>query len=122
MDEKLKPHCQCAKTAKSANSIMRVIKASFMNMTPAIFDKLYGTLICPHLEYSFQFRRARLRKYIRLLEDVQRRSTKLVKGLKDTECEEWAQLLHLDSLSCKMDKGDMILVYKILHGFPEGVQ
>ncbi len=37
--------------------------------------------------------------------------------MKDIEYEERAQLLNLDSLSCKMDK-----VYKILHGFLEGVQ
>ncbi len=43
---------------------------------------------------------------IKLLEDVQRRSTRL----------------DLDLLSCGMDKGDMILVYEILHGFLEGVQ
>ncbi len=49
-------------------------------------------------------------------------STKPVKGLHDIEYEERAQLLHLDSLSCRMDKGDMILVYKILNGFLEGVQ
>ncbi len=44
--ETLKPHRQCAKAAKSANSIMRTIKASFMNITPKLFDKLYR----PHLE------------------------------------------------------------------------
>ncbi len=31
VDETLRPHRQCAKAAKSANSIMRAIKASFMN-------------------------------------------------------------------------------------------
>ncbi len=48
--------------------------------------------------------------------------TKLVKGLQDMEYEERAQVLNLDSLSCRMDKGDMIVVNKILHGFLEGVQ
>ncbi len=91
---------------------MRAIKASFMNITPTLFDKLYGTFIRPHLEYSFQAWRPWLRKGIKLLEGVQRHSTKLVKGLQDIEYEERAQLLNLDSLSCRMDKGDMILVYK----------
>ncbi len=55
VDETLRPHRQCAKATKSANSIMRAIKASFMNITPTLFDKLlYGTFIRPHLEYSFQ--------------------------------------------------------------------
>ncbi len=101
---------------------MRAIKASFMIITPTLFEKLYGTFIHPHLEYSFQAWRPWLRKDIKLLEDVQRRSTKLVKGLQDIEYEERAQLLNLDSLFCRIDKGDMILVYKILNGFLEGVQ
>ncbi len=48
-------------------------------------------------------------------------STKLVRCLKDSEYEERVQLLNLDSLSCRMNKGDMILVYKILHGSLKGV-
>ncbi len=36
VDETLKPHRQSTKAAKSANSIMRAIKASFMN-TPTLF-------------------------------------------------------------------------------------
>ncbi len=83
VDETPKPHRQCTKAAKSANSIMRAIKASFMNITPTLLDKLYGTFIRPHLEYSFQAWRPWLRKDIKLLEDVQRRSTKPVKGLQD---------------------------------------
>ncbi len=41
VDETRQPHRQCAKAAKSANSIMRAIKESFMNITPTFFDKLY---------------------------------------------------------------------------------
>ncbi len=48
VDEMLKPHRQCAKAAISANSIMRAMKASFMNITPKLFDELYGTFIHPH--------------------------------------------------------------------------
>ncbi len=40
-DETLKPHRQCTKAAKSANSIMRAIKSSFMNITPTLFDGTY---------------------------------------------------------------------------------
>ncbi len=90
-----------------------------MDVTPTVFDKLYGKFIRPHLEYSFQTWRPWLRKDIKLLEDVQRRSTKLGKGFQDIEYEERAQVLNRDSLSCRMDKGDMKLVFKILHGFLE---
>ncbi len=57
------------------------------------------------------------KKDIKLIEVAQRRSTKLVKGLQDIEYEERAQLLNLDSLFCRMDKEDMILVHKIFHCF-----
>ncbi len=40
VDETLKPHRQCAKAAKSVNSIMRAIKASFMNITPTLLNGL----------------------------------------------------------------------------------
>ncbi len=37
-EETLKPHRQCAKAAKSANSIMGAINSSFMNTTPTLFE------------------------------------------------------------------------------------
>ncbi len=70
VDETLKPNRQCAKAAKNANSIMRAIKASFIDITPALFHKLYGAFIRPHLEYSFQAWRPWLKKDIKLLEHV----------------------------------------------------
>ncbi len=54
VDETLKPNRQCSLAAKNANSIMRPIKASFIDITPSLFHKLYGASIRPHLEYSFQ--------------------------------------------------------------------
>ncbi len=122
VDETLKPNRQYAPVAKNANSIMRAIKASFIDITPALFHKLYGALIRPHVEYSFQAWRPWLKKDVKLLEDVQWRSTKLVRCLKDSEYEEQVQSLKLDSLSCRINKGDIILVYKILHGSLEGIQ
>ncbi len=122
VDETFKPNRQCAKAAKNANSIMRAIQASFIDITPALSHKLYGAFIRPHLEYSFQAWRLWPKKDIKLLEDVHRRSARLVRCLKDSEYEGRVQFLKLDSLSCRMNKGDMILVYKILHGSLEGVQ
>ncbi len=62
-----------------------------------------------------------LKKDFKILEDVQRRSTKLVRGLKDSEYEERVQLLNLDSLYCRMNMVDIMFVYKILHGSLEGI-
>ncbi len=51
MNETLKPHRQCANDAKTANPIMRAIKASFIDITPAPLHALYGTHIHPLLKY-----------------------------------------------------------------------
>ncbi len=45
VDKALKPHHQCAKAARSANSIVRAIRVLFMNITSTLFDKLYETSI-----------------------------------------------------------------------------
>ncbi len=58
----------------------------------------------------------------RFLEDVQRRSTELVNCHRDTKYEDRVELLNPDSLSCRVDKNDMIFAYKILHGFLEDIQ
>ncbi len=49
----------------------------------------------------------RLHRRLQLLEDVLGRYTILVKGLQDIQYEERAPLLNLDSLPCRMDKGDI---------------
>ncbi len=60
-------------------------------------------------------------KSVKPLEVVQRRSAKFLECLKNTEYDDKVQLLNPDSSSCRMDKGDMILVYEMPHGFLEGV-
>ncbi len=54
VSETLKPNRQCSKAAKKANPIMRAIKAAFIDIMSALFHKLYGSFIRPHLEYLFQ--------------------------------------------------------------------
>ena len=47
---------------------------------------------------------------------VQRRATKLVKALKDLPYEDRLKELSLYSLAQRRDRGDMITVFKIIHG------
>ncbi len=110
-----KGHEKCAFDNENINS-------SFLNVTPTLFDKCFVTFIRSHRGYSFHTWRPSFKTDIRLLGDVQRRSTKLVQWLQDIEYEERAKLLNLDSLSCSMNKGNMILVFKIFHGFLGDVQ
>lgn len=53
---------------------------------------------------------------IKRLEKVQMRATKLVNNVKHLSCENWLKKLKLPTLKYRPLRGDMIEVYKIIHG------
>jgi len=58
-----------------------------------------------------------LRKDVDCLEKVQRRATKLFGGLKDKSYEERLRILGITSLEERINRGDVIQVYRIVKGF-----
>jgi len=58
-----------------------------------------------------------LRKDVDCLEKVQRRATKLDRGLKDKSYEERLRLLGITSLEERRIRGDLIQVFRIVKGF-----
>ena len=57
---------------KKTNSMVGLIKRSFLHLTPDLFRQLYITFVRPHLEYAQVVWFPKLRKRSKLLEDVQR--------------------------------------------------
>lgn len=114
VDGSLKPTKQCVRASTRAMSIMRRIKRTFPNMTPDIFRKVYPAFVRPHLEYSIQAWRPWLLKDIALLENVQRRSTKLVNCLRDVEFQQRESSLNLFPISYRQTRGDLIMAFKII--------
>ena len=78
-----------------ANRVLGMIRVSFACMNKRMFLSLYTSLVRPLLEYCVQVWSPYKKKYISLLERVQRRATKLVPQLRDMEYDERLERLGL---------------------------
>merc|ERR1711872_715775 len=94
-----------------ANSMLGMIRVSFACMNKTMFLNLYLALVRPLLEYCVQVWSPYKKKYIKLLEGVQRRATKLVPQIKDLSYENRLKALGLKRLVDRRVRGDMIETY-----------
>ena len=112
----LKPSTHCVKAAKKASQALRLLKVAFEEIDEEGFNIMYRTFVRPHLEYAVQAWCPYLKKDIMILEKVQRRATKMVRGFKRLSYEERLRRLNLLSLEERRVRGDLIQVFKILKG------
>jgi len=81
VDEKLDMSHQCALAAQKANGILGCIRSSVASRSKEGILPLSSALLRPHLESCIQLWSPQHRKKLDLLEWVQRRATKMIRGL-----------------------------------------
>ena len=116
IDSKLKFESHINNSIKTANRVLAVARRTFECMDKDMFNNIFKGLVRPHLEYGAPIWSPHLVKHRELLENVQRRGTKIIPGLSNLSYKKRLRALKLPTLAYRRLRGDMIQVYKLTSG------
>ncbi|KAK4827294.1 hypothetical protein QYF61_016521 [Mycteria americana] len=116
VDEKLNMTRQHALAAQKANHNLGSIKKSVTSRSREVILPLYSGLMRPRLEYCIQLWGPQHKNDMDLLERVQRRATKMIRGLEHLSYEDRLRELGLFSLEKRRLWGDLIAAFQYWKG------
>ena len=97
-----------------ANQMMGLVRRSFIYLDKENFRWLYKAIVRPHVEYINTVWSPIRKKDINTIENVQRRATKMIPGLRDMSYPERLRALKLPTLAYRRLRGDMIETFKVV--------
>ena len=115
-NHKLNMSQQCDVASKKVNAILGFINRSIVSKSLEVLVPLYSVLVRPHLEYSVQFWTPHFKKDANKLEQVQRTTTRMIRGLETKPYEEKMKELGMFSLEKRRLGVVMIALFKYLKG------
>ena len=117
MNANMKVSEQCRVAASKGNQVLGMIRRNITYKEKSLIIHLYTAIVRLHLEYYIQAWSPYIRKDIDMLEQIQRRATKLIPGLIYLTYEERLKECGLTTLETRRLRGDNIEVFKILNGY-----
>jgi ribonucleases P/MRP protein subunit RPP40 len=115
--DNLKTAAQCAKAAKTAQSVLGQISRAFQYRDKVVFMQLYKQYVRPHLEFAVQAWSPHNAADIEVLEKVQRKAVGMVSGLRGQDYAAKLTELRLTTLSERRHQADMLMMFKLMHGY-----